>query len=223
MRGVARLVALTPSRLDFVTVLMHGALCQRDIAARLCVTEAVISRMVRGLMKLGFVTRVIPEADKRFRIVSLTDFGRFEYARLTECEWLMDPDARFDAQSLGEAHWHGDWQVALDRMGFGFLGAIFQFDQDGAWKVDTPFAAIRRQRNRAYEDPILGNFTFDADWPWTVRDLPPPLHAGVFGDPLSDMYDLAWKPPKGSYFVSKNGRTRADTGGHATGCSMHVR
>lgn len=203
VRSEARRVDLTPSRLDFVTVLMHGPLCQRDIAARLCVTEPVVSRMVHALMERGFVVRVIPAADRRFRLVSLTDFGRFEYHRLTDCEWLLDPDARFGAQTLGEAHWYGDWEKALDTMGLGFLGAIFQFDYVGAWPVDTPFAGIRTHRNASYGDLLLGDYTFDEGWPWTVRVRPPPLQAGVRRDPLSDRYQAAWRLPRGSYFVPK--------------------
>ena len=78
-RGVARLVHLTPARLDFVALLVRGPLCQRALAAQLCVSESVISRMVRALMALGFVQRKIPVADKRFRVVSLTTFGRKQY------------------------------------------------------------------------------------------------------------------------------------------------
>ena len=148
VRSVAKLVALTPARLDFVTVLMHGPLCQRDIAARLCVTEAVVSRMVRALMRLGLVQRVIPNADRRFRVVSLTAFGRYEYTRLTDCEWHMDSDARYDAQTLGEAQWRCDWEATLDTLGLGFLGTLFQYDYEGAWPIETPFGAIRRHTHR---------------------------------------------------------------------------
>lgn len=198
-RGVAKLVELTPARLDFVTVLRHGPLCQRDIAARLCVSEAVISRMVRALMCLGIVRRVIPSADRRFRVVSLTSFGRYQYMELTECEWLMPEDALFDSQSLGERQWDCDWQAPLRELGLGFLGRIFQHDRDGAWPRPTPWAALRRHhRQGAYRDPILSVSTFDEVWPWTVCDKAPPFRDGVLGDPLSDAYAARWKKPPDS-------------------------
>ena len=64
-RGVAKLARLTSARLDLLTLLVHEPLCQRDLAARLCVSEGVVSRLVAALMELGFVQRHIPAADKR--------------------------------------------------------------------------------------------------------------------------------------------------------------
>lgn len=198
-RGVAKLVGLTPARLDFVTVLRNGPLCQRDIAARLCVSEAVVSRMVRALMQLGLVRRVIPTADRRFRVVSLTSFGRYQYDDLTECEWLMHDEARFDSQSLGESRWHYDWKCPLRELGLAFLGGNFAHDEDGAWPRNTPWAAFRRHhRQGVYREPIDGDSRFDDNWAWTVRDVEPPLCSGVLADPLSDDFAARWKKPTGS-------------------------
>lgn len=201
VRGMAKLVDLTPARLDFLTVLRHGPLCQRDLAAKLCVSEPVISRMVRALMKLGLVRRVIPTADKRYRLVSLTSFGRYQYVRLTDCEWFLHEDACFGAQTLGESQWHCDWEVPLRKLGLGFLLQLFQHDYGGDWPCQTPWAAIRRHlRSGAYQDRLVGDPTFDDDWPWTVLDAQPPLHHGVVGDPLSDAYAAVWNVPPESYW-----------------------
>ena len=189
-RAVAKLVALTPARLDFVTLLMSGHLCQRDIAAKLCVSESVVSKMVRGLMRIGMVTREVPAADKRFRVVSLTEYGRAQYATLTHCEWFMDPDVRHDAQSLGEEMWSESWRQTLEELKLGHLLSIFRFDYAGAQAPEPPYAAIRRhrhQRKRAYADPLceLGEWFFDPSWPATVRELRPPVARGMVPDPLS--------------------------------------
>ena len=193
-RGVARLVDLSAARLDFVTVLMNaGPLCQRDIAAKLCCCQVVVSRMVRGLMKQGFVKREIPTADRRFRIVSLTAHGRAQFATLTRKPWHLSTQAHFDAQALGEAVWQEDWHAPLERVGLAFLAQLAQGDLEPPPRPEPPFTAIRLHlRERPYpwglndEDPITN------DWAFTVTALEPPVHLGLEADPLSEEYQAAW-------------------------------
>ena len=143
-RGVARIIDLSSARLDFVTVLMNaGPLCQRDIAAKLCCCQVVVSRMVRGLMKQGFVKREIPTADRRFRIVSLTAHAREQFALLTTRPWLLSPRAHFDAQALGEALWQEDWRAPLERSGLAFLAQLTQGDLEPPVPPEPPFTAMR--------------------------------------------------------------------------------
>lgn len=196
-RAVAKYAGLTPARLDFVILLMGGPLCQREIAAKLCVTEAVISKMVRGLMRSGMVRREIPAADRRFRVVSLTKHGRETYESLTDCEWFMDPDVRYDAQSLGEEMWSECWEKPLEEMKLGYLREIFSLDYEGTQQPDPPYAAIRRHRQkmRPYHDPLcaLEEWFFEPGWPGTVRELSPPVRSGMHADPVSLAFARAWQ------------------------------
>ncbi len=196
-RGVAKLVRLTPARLDLVTLLMHGPLCQRDLAAQLCVSEGVVSRLVRALVALGFVQRQIPAADRRYRIVTLTRFGRHEYEQLTEAEWLMEPNARFDVQALGEATWLGDWGTAAERMNIGFLQLLAQDDLTDEPELAPPYAAFRLQlRHGAYRDALADN-TREESSPWSIEFRKPPTSHGLLADAFSDAMMAAWRPPPG--------------------------
>lgn len=188
-RAMARLAGLTPARLDMLTLLMKGELCQRDLAAALCVTEPVISKMVRGMMKHGLVRREIPTADRRFRVVSVTTRGRETYASLTHRDWFMGTECRYDAQTLGECMWMATWEVSLRETRQDDLLRVFRFDFEGEQPPEPPYAAIRRhQLQGAFADPERGLEDFDMDWPRSVRERPPPVAHGRIDDPLSLAY-----------------------------------
>lgn len=196
-RGVAKLARLTPARLDLVTVLMHGPLCQRDLAVQLCVSEGVVSRLVHALMALGFVQRQIPVADRRYRVVSLTKFARYEYEQLTEAEWLMEPHARFDVQGLGEATWLGDWHDTIERINVGYLQRMAADDRDELSAREPPYAAFRLHLDRgAYRDALADNAFDKAVSPWDIALPAPPLQHGVLADAISDALLVAWRPPR---------------------------
>ena len=196
-RGVAQIVDLTTARLDLVALLLHGALCQRELATKLCVSEGVVSRLVHALMKLGYVTRVIPAADRRFRVVSLTKFARAEYARLLNGDWLTTT-GRYDVQGLGEARWRADWELPLEKMGLALLAGISRDDYALQEPAEPPFDGIRENHHvGTYVDPTTGKDTsVDAEWPWLVYYPKPPMHEGAFRDPASEACVRAWTPPK---------------------------
>lgn len=197
-RGIAKLVGLTSARLDFIALLVRGPLCQRDIADKLCVSQPVVSRMVRALMRDGFVKREVPNADRRYRMVSLTAFGRDEYVSLTDCEWFLPDDARVDVQGIGEALWSGHWEKGLEKMRLGLLSQIFEQDYTEELPAEPPFAAIRVHYRRGHYKEPLGAHDQDADveWAWSVQAAAPRLSSGLARDALSDAYAAAWRPPR---------------------------
>lgn len=195
-RGIAKLAGLTPSRLDFVTALVHGPLCQRDIAAKLCVHESVVSRMVRALMKKGLVGREIPRADRRYRVVYLTVLGWDEYMSMTECEWFLRDDARYGVQAVGESLWRGHWDAPLEKMGLGALTVMERDDFTDAVPVVPPYAGIRRHlRKKLYRDPFDSRTAdVEAEWAWNVSDPQPPMAQGIDADPLTTACAAQWRP-----------------------------
>lgn len=121
-RALARTVQLTSARCDLMTVLLTRARRQREIAALLCVSEGVISRMVAALEQQGLVQRSTPTHDKRVRIVALTDAGRARLAPIANDEEdMLWSDGRESAQGWGELAWLVHWEDVLDQLGLGAL------------------------------------------------------------------------------------------------------
>jgi DNA-binding MarR family transcriptional regulator len=75
---------LTAARFDMLYVLLtgsgtefflNGTTLQKEVRRALGVSAPVVSRMLRALEQLGWVTRRRPESDRRQREVSLTERG----------------------------------------------------------------------------------------------------------------------------------------------------
>jgi hypothetical protein len=129
--------------------------------------------------------------------VSLTAFGRYQHKSLTDAEWLMEKDGRWDASGMGEARWYGDWLEPIEKMNCEYLAGIFRNDHEALEEREPPYAAMRRHnRGGAYDDPICGDIPVPGAWPWGVYDMPPPVGDGVFRDPLSRRILDAWKRPR---------------------------
>ena len=116
-RACARVVGLTSARLDFLTILLDHERIQVQIASILCVTEPVVSVMVRELERLGWVSRRRAPYDRRCKIVSLTDKGRAWLAPHLDAELRLDPTGQRSAQCEGEAAWTRDWDRPMKRIG----------------------------------------------------------------------------------------------------------
>ena len=187
-RGYARIVKLTPARLDFVLALADQARCQRQLAEVLCVSEAVISRMVRVLAAKGLVQRHIPLADKRFRIVSLTKEGREVLETLADHEQPFE-NLDVDSQALSEAGWLEDWREPLQAVRLEFLQRIADGQCSANAPPEPPYAAMRMQWRKGVYRHFYGPF----DTTVTNQKLarmwlpgPPPLHLGVVLDTSLD-------------------------------------
>jgi len=116
-RACARVVGLTPARLDLLILLLSGERSQVRLAALMCVTPAVVSRMVRPLEADGLLERRIPAGDRRLRIVRITDEGRRRLAPALDDERKLPPDGSYGAQTDGECSWSSDWRVRLAGLG----------------------------------------------------------------------------------------------------------
>lgn len=70
-------VGLTPSRFELLRALeMEGGSCeQRVLVRKLGVTSATVSKMLRGIRRLGLVSRRRATADKRQCVIALTTSG----------------------------------------------------------------------------------------------------------------------------------------------------
>ena len=183
-RGYARIVKLTPARLDFVLALADQDRCQRQLAEVLCVSEAVISRMVRVLFELKLVQRHIPLADKRFRIVSLTPEGRQVLETLADHEQPFE-NLDVDSQALSESGWLENWHEPLQSIGLEFLHQIAKGQCSASRRPEPPYAAMRMHwRKGVYRDfygPLettVTNEKLARIW----LPGPPPLHLGVVLD-----------------------------------------
>lgn len=83
---------LTAARMDlFVchreTLLHHGVVYQRDLCARLGVSRATITVMLRRMEKRGFVERRRSDQDRRKLVVTITPAG---YAAFERARHLVD-------------------------------------------------------------------------------------------------------------------------------------
>lgn len=183
-RTYARLAELTQARLDFVLALADKARCQRELAEVLCVSEAVISKMVRALIRLGLVQRHIPLADRRFRIVSLTNAGRERLDMLNEHE-LPTEDLDVDCQGLCESQWLAHWRQPLESYRLGFLHLIAKGQCSHDAPPEPPYAEMRmHHRSGVYRD-FYGdlNGAVKDDSPWRLRlPRPPRLERGLVLD-----------------------------------------
>ena len=183
-RGYARLVGLTPARLDLVLALADQDRCQRQLAEVLCVSEAVISRVVRLLVLKGYLQRHIPLADKRFRIVSLTPKGRDVLETLADHEQPFE-NLDVDGQGLSESGWLEDWREPLQTVRLEFLHQIANGQCSANPSPEPPYAAMRMHwRKRVYRDfygPLETAVTNDKLARMWLPG-PPPLHLGVVLD-----------------------------------------
>lgn len=176
-RGLARDVGLTAARFDFLSVLrVHGPLCQRQIAAKLCCSEAVISRMVRALVALRLVERFVPVRDRRFRVVQLTEEGHKMHAAYDDFEGYSLNDYDDCVQNVGEYQWMNDWQMfKVDGLELGYLAPIGAIEYR-----EPPYELIRMHlRSRPYADPI----GVSSQLPQAIP-APPPLEGGLVPDPV---------------------------------------
>lgn len=94
-RHAFRALGVTAARFDMMQAIHESGslgLPQRQLGASLGVTGATVSRMVRSLEKLGYVTRTRNPYDRRALMVCLTDLGlrilRRAFARLAAHLWL---------------------------------------------------------------------------------------------------------------------------------------
>ena len=77
-KHLLRCYRLTPARFDMLRIVMEHdeedvpAVAQAKICVLLGVSGATVSRMLKALEKLGFVTRAPEARDRRCRMVSLT-------------------------------------------------------------------------------------------------------------------------------------------------------
>ena len=78
-------LGLTAARFDMLTAISHFPLgpFQRDLRAKLGVTAATISRMLRSLEELGLVERRRSHTDRRQMHVTLTAAGHSRLRRAT--------------------------------------------------------------------------------------------------------------------------------------------
>lgn len=117
-RACARVLGLTSARLDVLALLLRHELAQVEIAAVLCVTEPVISVIVRTLEAQGWLQRRRHPKDGRVRLCSLTAIGRYKMESHLNDQVNVDPDGQYSAQCMGEQFWLGDsWQEPLKGIG----------------------------------------------------------------------------------------------------------
>jgi DNA-binding MarR family transcriptional regulator len=70
---------LTPARFDMMFAIDRApsyGITQKELRRVLGVTAPTVSRMLRSLQQLGFIARAVCRADRRHRLVSLTEAGR---------------------------------------------------------------------------------------------------------------------------------------------------
>jgi DNA-binding MarR family transcriptional regulator len=75
LRKPLRSLGLTAARYDMQYVLMQGTTLQSELRRELGVCRSVVSRMLRSLEELGWVTRTVKRKDTRQRRVKLTQAG----------------------------------------------------------------------------------------------------------------------------------------------------
>jgi len=116
-RASARLAQLTSARADLLISIVKGERIQAEIAAILCVTPPVVSRMLRALEDQGLVQRRRAPHDARCKLVSLTAEGERRLAQ--SIAHPMDPelDDAVSTQCDGETQWMRYWAPALEPLG----------------------------------------------------------------------------------------------------------
>lgn len=145
-RAFAARAALTPQRIDVMLVARRYAASFREIAAMLCVSPPVVSRMVAALSELGLVYVEVDPRDRRRRVPRLTEAGR---ARLALC---FPSPTRRGAQTTGELEWLSAWRSTLTslkiRIDSVFRGYVPRFAGFAAW-AERYRAERRRGRGAA--------------------------------------------------------------------------
>lgn len=132
-RAFARAVDLTPARVDLMAVLFDAPRGQIEIAAILCVSPPVVSRMLKALVELGLVVKRIPTWDRRRRFLSLTTAGRQRIEQLFD-EACATPETLAGIQADGEAIWMRCWREPL---------AALQLDTSVFHDFEPPFRAMQ--------------------------------------------------------------------------------
>src|SRR5690625_2216011 len=116
---------------------MSGPLSQREIAAKMHVTEQTTGRILRGLQEQGYITREPHVRDRRRRVVTITEPGR---RALTELD-----DAQSVEALIGQA---------LDPEDVAVLRRLL-IDMVTALPLPHPLAALpqRRLLNSCHQSP----------------------------------------------------------------------
>ncbi len=125
-RMFAERARLTPQRVDLLLMLRRECLKQSDLAAFLCVTRSVVTKMVVALEGLGLVVRSVGTRDRRERYARLTDAGR---ARLELC---FPTPTKYGAQDQGEIQWLRWYRTYIATLGIRV---------DGILRAKPPFFA----------------------------------------------------------------------------------
>lgn len=107
---------MTPARLDVLMKLLDGPLLQRDLCLELGVVPSVLSRILEALERLGHVTRVKWEKDKRYRLVTVTDSGRGVFATLFDGH-IADESRSGGIQADAEGLLAAAWERHFEREG----------------------------------------------------------------------------------------------------------
>jgi len=125
-RACARVGGLTSARVDLLSLLMQRQRVQVDLAALLCVSPPVVSKMLAALERLGLVERFRHPYDRRYKVCVLTDAGR-QQVHVCLDEIGGDPaDGTWSAQCVGEHRWTYDWWKPLVRIGLELRSVVEQ-------------------------------------------------------------------------------------------------
>lgn len=117
-RACAKELGLTVARVDLLALLLRHELPQVDLAAILCVTEPVVSVLVRILEEQGWLQRRHPPGNRRIKLCSLTSRARAFFAEHLNDFCTVDPEGRAGAQCVGESAWlSSSWAMPLRQLG----------------------------------------------------------------------------------------------------------
>lgn len=124
-RAFAAVAELTPARADMLIALLHAELgvAQRDLVHTFGITAPVVSRMVRALETLGFVSRRVCPRDRRVRLVSITDKGRKALDVLFD-GWMADTGEAL-VQANAEQDLLDEWNDPLADKGIHLTMPLF--------------------------------------------------------------------------------------------------
>jgi MarR family transcriptional regulator, organic hydroperoxide resistance regulator len=81
-------------------VLREDPLTQRELAQRVQVQEQTVSRIVEGLERRGYLTRHRSPADRRRKLVQLTEVGQAVLDEAVDIEQIERPFAAIDPDDL---------------------------------------------------------------------------------------------------------------------------
>lgn len=157
-RACARVLELTSARLDLLTILLAGERIQVELAAVLCVTEPVVSRMIRSLEELGWIWRRRDLSDRRCKIVALTREGMARLAPYLDADYHRDPSGQTSAQCEGESVWLRDWAAPLARAGV----SLDTFDDHDA--ADLLFRPMQRWNRAITYDSVFNWWNPRHEW-----------------------------------------------------------